>query len=81
MASKPNSPNTAKPPQSMRTAARRQDKDKLSMTSAKPHHTASQNMGCVMADINLDKTNILTFSKLTNDKRASRLFCDQTIGI
>jgi hypothetical protein len=47
----------------MQTAARRQDKDKdrLSTTSARPHHTANQKMGCVMADINLDKTNISTF--------------------
>jgi chromatin segregation and condensation protein Rec8/ScpA/Scc1 (kleisin family) len=73
-ASKPNKPSTAKPPHSMRTAARRQDKDKLSMTSAKPHHTASQNMGCVMADINLDKTNILTFFKaLKRQKSLSAL--------
>jgi hypothetical protein len=64
----------------MRTAARRQDKDMLSMTSAKPHHTASQNMGCVMADINLDKTNILTFSKLLNDKRAQGSFVIKQLG-
>jgi hypothetical protein len=58
----------------MRRAARRQDKDKLSMTSAKPHHTASQNMGCVMADINLDKTNIATFFKaLKRQKSLSAL--------
>jgi hypothetical protein len=46
----------------------------LNMTSAKPHHTASQNMGCVMADINLDKTNILTFFKaLKRQKSLSAL--------
>jgi hypothetical protein len=73
-ASKPNSPNTAKPPHSMRTAARRQDKDMLSMTSARLHHIASPNMGCVMADINLDKTNILNFSKaLKRQKSLSAL--------
>jgi hypothetical protein len=42
----------------MRTAARRQGADKLSMPSATPHHTANQNMGWVMADINFETTNM-----------------------
>jgi hypothetical protein len=65
----------------MRTAARRQDKDMLSMTSARPHHTASQNMGCVMADINLDKTNISNFYKPFKQQKSPRLLCFKTIGI
>jgi hypothetical protein len=52
----------------------------LSMTSAKPHHTASQNMGCVIADINLDKTNIATFFKAFKRQKSLSALCCQKWG-
>jgi hypothetical protein len=41
---------------------RRQRADRLIKHSAAHHHSASQNTGWVMADINLDRMNIKKFS-------------------
>lgn len=64
-AARPQSPTVPAPP-SRPKACEEQHAAKTKTGSARParlHHTASQNMGCVMADINLDKTNISIFLK------------------